>query len=122
MSNPDKRFPRAVYGRGEEPDPRFSLANERTFLAWTRTALAFIAGGVALRAFELDLPDRVTGVVSVVMLIAALVLPVAAWLHWVRCERAMREGTPLPGSFALPVLILAVLVIAGILLYGEARA
>ncbi|MGM7411321.1 YidH family protein, partial [Acinetobacter baumannii] len=22
---------------GEEPDPRFTLANERTFLAWTRT-------------------------------------------------------------------------------------
>lgn len=31
---------------GEEPDPRFTLANERTFLAWTRTALALLASAV----------------------------------------------------------------------------
>ena len=34
------------YEEGEEPDYRFTLANERTFLAWLRTALALIAGGV----------------------------------------------------------------------------
>jgi putative membrane protein len=39
----DDRNPLAVYGVGEEPDPRFSLANERTALAWVRTALAFVA-------------------------------------------------------------------------------
>ena len=33
---------------GDEPDPRFTLANERTFLAWVRTALALLAGMVAL--------------------------------------------------------------------------
>ena len=48
------RFPRSVYGVGNEPDPRFSLANERTFLAWIRTGLALSAAGVALEA--LDLP------------------------------------------------------------------
>ena len=40
MSAPDDRWPRSVYHRGTEPDPRFSLANERTFLAWVRTAVA----------------------------------------------------------------------------------
>jgi putative membrane protein len=44
------RFPRRVYEVGDEPDPRFTLANERTFLAWIRTALALIAAGVALEA------------------------------------------------------------------------
>ena len=48
------RFPRSVYGVGDEPDPRFSLANERTFLAWIRTGLALSAAGVALEA--LDVP------------------------------------------------------------------
>lgn len=33
---------------GEAPDYRFSLANERTFLAWIRTSLGFLAGGVGL--------------------------------------------------------------------------
>ncbi len=42
------RFPRQVFDRGEEPDARFTLANERTFLAWIRTSLALLAGGVAL--------------------------------------------------------------------------
>ncbi|EDX36625.1 MULTISPECIES: YidH family protein [Shigella] len=32
---------------GEAPDYRFSLANERTFLAWIRTALGFLAAGGA---------------------------------------------------------------------------
>ncbi|MFB7860263.1 YidH family protein [Rhodococcus qingshengii] len=49
----DKRWPRWVYSIGEEPDYRFTFANERTFLAWIRAATALIAGGVAL--FSLDL-------------------------------------------------------------------
>ena len=49
------RFPRRVYEAGTEPDPRFTMANERTFLAWIRTALALIAGGVALEALGLPL-------------------------------------------------------------------
>ena len=40
------RFPRWVYGEGSEPDPRATLANERTFLAWIRTAIPLTAGGV----------------------------------------------------------------------------
>ena len=32
-------------------DYRFILANERTFLAWMRTALGLVAGGVALDQF-----------------------------------------------------------------------
>jgi putative membrane protein len=49
------RFPRWVCGEGSEPDPRFTLANERTFLAWIRTALALPAGGVALEALTVSL-------------------------------------------------------------------
>ena len=46
------RQPRWVYDAGDEPDPRFTLANERTFLAWVRTSLAMLAGGVALHALS----------------------------------------------------------------------
>ena len=41
----------AVTDVGTDPDPRFTLANERTFLAWNRTALALIAGGLAVAQF-----------------------------------------------------------------------
>jgi putative membrane protein len=47
------QFPGWVYRSGSEPDPRFSLANERTFLAWIRTALALLAGGVGLEALQI---------------------------------------------------------------------
>lgn len=114
-----RRFPGSVYNVGSEPDPRFTLANERTFLAWIRTSLAFVAGAVALRAFDLDLPEELTHVVSTIMLVGALILPVVAWFHWAASERAMREECPLPGSYTLPVLVGFVLLIAAVLLYGE---
>lgn len=72
------RWPGAVYDEGEEPDPRFSLANERTFLAWLRTALALLAGGVAVRA--LDLPfeethERAVGGLLVVLAVVTVAAP-----------------------------------------------
>jgi uncharacterized membrane protein YidH (DUF202 family) len=33
---------------GQHPDYRFTLANERIFLAWIRTSLALVAGGIAV--------------------------------------------------------------------------
>ena len=48
-----------VYAHGHDPDPRFSLANERTFLAWVRTGLALVAGAAAVDALDLPLPDAV---------------------------------------------------------------
>lgn len=48
LARPDRRRPRSVDGLGHEPDPRFSMANERTALAWIRTGLAFVPGGIAL--------------------------------------------------------------------------
>ena len=105
----DSRFPRSVFAVGTDPDPRFTLANERTFLAWIRTSLALIAGGVALEAFDVPLPAELRSAVSVFMLVVAIILPLVAWVHWKQSERAMREERPLPFSFAIPVLVAALL-------------
>lgn len=114
------RFPNAVYGVGDEPDPRFSLANERTFLAWIRTSLALIAGGVAIDAVALPLPVWVRIATSLVLLVLGLAVPVLAWVNWAASERALRLGRPLPGSIvtlplAIGVLVVAALVVVGVL-------
>ncbi|MFS2242283.1 MULTISPECIES: YidH family protein [unclassified Microbacterium] len=113
-AQPDRRFPRSVFRQGSEPDVRFSLANERTFLAWTRTALALIAGGVALEALALDMYAPLRLAASLVLIITGIVLPVIAWVEWSRVERAMRLGRPLPQPPTGIVLAVAV-VASGVL-------
>lgn len=105
------RFPRGVYSAGREPDARFSLANERTFLAWIRTALAFVAGAVALEALDVPVQPALRITASMVLVAAALVLVGQAWLGWTRTEKALRHDRPLPAPFsALPTVIALALV------------
>ena len=115
MADPrtDRRWPRRVYGVGEDPDPRFSFANERTFLAWIRTALGFLAAGVAVAAVaRLNARTGVEVQVAALLLIASgLVSGVGALGQWMRNERAMRLGKPLPSSPLLPVLTVMVVVV-----------
>ncbi|MBT2540950.1 DUF202 domain-containing protein [Streptomyces sp. ISL-44] len=104
--------PQGLQDEGETPDYRFSLANERTFLAWIRTALALVGGGFAVDQF---LPDLRWGV-RVGMALALLAVGAACALravnHWVRCERAMRRGEDLPLSRFPVVLSLGVGLVA----------
>ena len=72
---PRSRFSTRVLGGGTEPDPRFTLANERTFLAWIRTSLAFLAGGIAVEAFTDDLfPAPVRTVLAGVLLLLGVLI------------------------------------------------
>jgi putative membrane protein len=89
---------------GSDPDPRFSMANERTFLAWSRTALALIAAGLAAAQF-LDLGGDAGRALVAVPLVALGGL--FAWLsydRWRRNERALRLDEP-PGYSVLPLLL-----------------
>lgn len=107
----DQRFPKSVYGVGEEPDPRFSMANERTFLAWIRTSLAFVAAGVALEAVTIPVHPIARMVATSMFMLLAVVVPVYAWSQWVRNERALRQGKPLKAPH-LGAVISALLFIA----------
>nr|WP_176084825.1 DUF202 domain-containing protein [Martelella sp. HB161492] len=82
-----------------EPDYRFTLANERTFLAWMRTALALLAGAVGLMHFAKPLtgidPDKLFGIV---LAGAALVAILYATWRWHSIQRAMCKDAPLPNG------------------------
>lgn len=109
-----QRFPGFVYRHGDEPDPRFSLANERTFLAWLRTALALIASGIALELLGLDLHPGLRLSASLLLIAAGVLTPALGWVNWAQTERAMRVGRPLPSSLLGPAVGVAVAV-AGVL-------
>nr|WP_294696540.1 DUF202 domain-containing protein [uncultured Friedmanniella sp.] len=117
-TDPDRRWPGAVFGVGSEPDPRFTFANERTFLAWIRTALGFVAAGVALAAISrlggvLDIEVRVA---ALLLVLAGLVSAVGSWTRWFRNERALRLNQPLPSSpLLLAITVIVVLASAAAL-------
>ncbi|MFF0154777.1 YidH family protein [Micromonospora sp. NPDC005203] len=94
---------------GETPDYRFSLANERTFLAWLRTSLALVGGGLAAAQFLPPLPmSHLREVIAVALLLLGGAVAVRAVDHWARTERAIRLGQELPASRFPAVLALAV--------------
>lgn len=95
---PDRRWPRGMYGRGTEPDPRFSLANERTFLAWSRTALALLGGAAAVETLNVQLAGPLERVVAVILTCTGLVCSVGAWFVWCRTEDALRQNRRLLGN------------------------
>ncbi|CAM5445635.1 Membrane protein OS=Streptomyces fumanus OX=67302 GN=GCM10018772_46050 PE=4 SV=1 [Streptomyces fumanus] len=107
-------MPEEVRREGETPDYRFSLANERTFLAWLRTALALIGGGFAVDQFLPDLRGAWRIGIALALLGAGVLCALRAVNHWVRCERAMRRGEDLPVSRfpALLGVVVAVLAVA----------
>ncbi|WAL94572.1 DUF202 domain-containing protein [Streptomyces sp. Je 1-369] len=104
--------PERIREDGDTPDYRFSLANERTFLAWLRTALALIGGGFAVDQFLPDLRWGWRIGLALALLAAGVLCSLRAVNHWVRCERAMRRGDDLPSSRFPTVLSLAVAVVA----------
>lgn len=95
---PPSRFPARLYRDGSEPDPRFTLANERTFLAWLRTALALLAAGVALEALEIPDDPTLRFVAAAVFVAVGIASALRSWFGWLAAERALRTGQPLPGS------------------------
>jgi putative membrane protein len=105
---------------GEDPDPRFTFANERTFLAWNRTALALIGGGLAAgQLLDFD-AEWMRLLVSLPPILLGGLLALTSYRRWEGNERAMRLREPLPSnapprwlSIALVgmALVLAVLVV-----------
>ena len=106
---------------GEEPhrpDYRYSLANERTFLSWTRTGLALIAGGVAVEQFATLSVSWIVETVGIIGI--ALGGAVAGWalVHFRRVQAAIDLDRPLPHQPAAAVVTFGVVLVAVLLAIG----
>jgi putative membrane protein len=111
---------------GEDPDPRFTFANERTFLAWNRTALALIGGGLAagqLLTFDSEL---IRLLVALPPILLGGLLALFSYRRWEANERAMRLRQPLPTigppRFVPPAIALLAVVIAVLVVIGAVHA
>ena len=99
---------------GTEPDPRFTFANERTFLAWSRTALALVVAGLGVVQLLPPFPHVPWGrhVLGVPLIVFGAVVAVVAYGEWVKSQRALRRGDPLPRS-VMPRLLTVVITAIG---------
>lgn len=106
---------------GTEPDPRFTLANERTFLAWRRTALALVVAGLGIIELLPPFPGVPEGrhLLGVPLIVLGAVSAVVAYAEWVRSQRALRRGEPLPQSvmpWILAATITGIAIISAVVL------
>ena len=102
---------------GEAPDYRFSLANERTFLAWIRTALGFLAAGVGLDQLAPDFATPlIREVLALLLCLIAGVLAIYGYLRWLRNEKAMRLKQDLPYTRGLIIISTILLMVAGVVM------
>lgn len=116
MSDRERFFPGDPRSVGDDPDYRFTLANERTFLAWIRTALALAAGGLgAVTVLE---EFRGAEVFGIALLALSFLTSSTAYRRWALNERAMRLKEPLPSSrlpLIMAVCVAVVAIIAAVL-------
>jgi putative membrane protein len=110
----------------EELDARFTFANERTFLAWNRTALALIGGGLAAGQLLHFDSDAIRLLVSLPPLLLGGILALTSYRRWEANERAMRLKQPLPEigppRFVPPAIALLAFVIAILVVVGAVHA
>ena len=101
---------------GTEPDPRFTFANERTFLAWSRTALALVVAGLAVVQLLPPFPGVPWGrhILGVPLIVFGAIVAVVAYAEWVKSQRALRRAQPLPRS-VMPRLLTVVITTIGVI-------
>jgi putative membrane protein len=109
-----------------EPDARYTFANERTFLAWTRTALAFIVGGLGIVQLLPPFPGVPWGrhLLGVPLIVLGAVIALVGYFQWTANQRALRRGEPLRHS-AMPrilaVSITGLAIVTGVVLLLSAN-
>ncbi len=103
--------------QGQDPDYRFSLANERTYLAWIRTALALLAGAIGIDQLTPNLADPTVRVlISSFLCICSGLLAIFAYRRWAENERAIRNNRQLTYTSFLKVISAILVSIATVII------
>jgi putative membrane protein len=99
---------------GTEPDARFTFANERTFLAWSRTALALVVAGLGIVQLLPPFPGVPWGrhLIGIPLILLGAFVAAAGYGEWVRHQRALRTGASIPRSVLPAVLTVTITCIA----------
>ncbi len=97
----------------QEPDVRFSYANERTFLAWIRTSLGLVTAGLAITQLlpPFDFPGG-RRLIGLPLIALGVVVALFSFRNWQENERAMRAGRGLPKSMLPRVAAVVVSIVA----------
>ena len=111
-----------------EPDARFTFANERTFLAWSRTALALVTAGLAIVQLLPPFPGMPWGrrIIGTPLILLGSAVVVFGYLEWTGNQRALRRGEPvsrsrLPWILAVTIAVVGLIAVALSLLSGVAQ-
>ncbi len=111
-----------------EPDARFTLANERTFLAWSRTALALVTAGLAIVQLLPPFPGIPWGrrIIGTPLILLGSAVVVISYREWTVKQRALRRGEPisrsrLPWILAATIAVIGLIAVAVTLLSGVTR-
>lgn len=103
----------------EQLDHRFTLANERTFLAWIRTGLALIAGGIAIRIFVSDTEvNWALAIAAIGITVLGGLVTILSYRHWIAVQKAMENGDPMPSQHVPLVLTVGIVALTLLLLVG----
>ena len=110
---------------GIEPDPRFTYANERTFLAWSRTALALVVAGLGIVQLLPPFPGVPWGrhVLGIPLIVFGAIVALTAYREWTKNTWAMRHEQPLPRSIMptiIAVIIAAMAVVSAVVVLASA--
>jgi putative membrane protein len=110
---------------GTEPDPRFTFANERTFLAWSRTALALVVAGLGIVQLLPPFPGVPWGrhVLGLPLIVFGAIVALTAYREWTRSQWAMRHAQPLPKSVMptlMAVVVAAMAVVSAVVVLASA--
>ena len=101
---------------GTEPDPRFTFANERTFLAWSRTALALVVAGLGIVQLLPPFPRVPWGrhALGVPLIVLGAIVSVTAYREWRHTQTAMRRSDPIPQSVLPRILVCTITGVAAL--------